>query len=300
MIDILIDLFATLLLIRLLVPNTGQMYFNRPFQWIVKITEPFCRLPLAVTKGKVIAFSPAVSFTFFILLKALLHAGGYHIFFFSGKEPLSSHKGAFLMYTSVGFLSAVHFSFTSYLKFLFQSCMFMFFAVLASHSQRVTNHILFILHHFLRAMADRLIPARLKTGIYEKPLLFLLSLLFIFAFFFTVLFLAGEKIGLFALPYREASSFLIWLSLVMSVMSLNVIKILLPLLLIRIVLSWFFPSRTMLYQILEALTDPVLEPFKKLPLQAGAFDFSPLIAFFAVSIFFEIVSKFLNNLFLLL
>lgn len=62
-----------------------------------------------------------------------------------------------------------------------------------------------------------------------------------------------------------------------------IFKILYFLLVIRIVLSWFPTDPynsfvTTLYQI----TDPILAPFRKLPLQIGMIDLTPIFAFLAI------------------
>lgn len=53
------------------------------------------------------------------------------------------------------------------------------------------------------------------------------------------------------------------------------------LLVVRIILSWFGMNRyNELTQILLKITDPILMPFRRLPLQVGPIDFSPILAFF--------------------
>ena len=52
------------------------------------------------------------------------------------------------------------------------------------------------------------------------------------------------------------------------------------LLVIRIILSWFGVNPyNELVQILYRITDPLLAPFRRLPLQVGMIDFSPILAF---------------------
>ena len=52
------------------------------------------------------------------------------------------------------------------------------------------------------------------------------------------------------------------------------------LLVIRIILSWFGVNPyNEIVQILFRVTDPILAPFRRLPLQFGAIDFSPIVAF---------------------
>lgn len=59
-----------------------------------------------------------------------------------------------------------------------------------------------------------------------------------------------------------------------------VIGILWVLLAIRIILSWFAANPyNELVQVLNRVTDPLLAPFRRLPLQVGMIDFSPVLAF---------------------
>jgi len=59
-----------------------------------------------------------------------------------------------------------------------------------------------------------------------------------------------------------------------------IFNILYFLLVIRIILSWFGVNPySELVQVLFRITDPILMPFRKLPLQVGAIDFSPILAF---------------------
>lgn len=63
-----------------------------------------------------------------------------------------------------------------------------------------------------------------------------------------------------------------------------IFKILYFLLVLRIILSWFpidsfNPMVATFYQV----TDPLLLPFRKLPLQIGPVDFSPILAFLTLT-----------------
>lgn len=59
-----------------------------------------------------------------------------------------------------------------------------------------------------------------------------------------------------------------------------IFNILYFLLVIRIILSWFGVNPyNEIVQILYKITEPILAIFRKLPLQMGALDFSPIIAF---------------------
>ena len=56
-------------------------------------------------------------------------------------------------------------------------------------------------------------------------------------------------------------------------------------LVIRVILSWFQVNPyNDFVQIIYRITDPILAPFRRLPLQYGGLDFSPIVAFMAISI----------------
>jgi len=64
-----------------------------------------------------------------------------------------------------------------------------------------------------------------------------------------------------------------------------VFSILYFLLVIRIIMSWFQVNPyNEIVQILYKITEPILRPFRRLPLQMGMIDFSPILAF--ITLFF--------------
>jgi YggT family protein len=57
------------------------------------------------------------------------------------------------------------------------------------------------------------------------------------------------------------------------------------LLVIRIILSWVNPDPyNEIVQVIYKITDPILLPFRRLPLQVGGIDLSPIIAFLLLSV----------------
>jgi len=71
------------------------------------------------------------------------------------------------------------------------------------------------------------------------------------------------------------------------------------LLIIRILLSWFGvdPYTTMndLLRALHLLTEPILAPFRKLPLRIGMFDLSPIVAFLVLEVIHRLVVRLLTE-----
>ena len=83
----------------------------------------------------------------------------------------------------------------------------------------------------------------------------------------------------------------------LAILFAMIFKVIYFLLVIRIVVSWFQVSPfsepvNMLYRI----TEPILMPLKRLPLQVGAIDFSPVVAFILLSFLDHFVVGILQQL----
>ena len=56
-------------------------------------------------------------------------------------------------------------------------------------------------------------------------------------------------------------------------------------LVLRIILSWVSPDPyNEIVLIIHRVSDPILAPFRRLPLQLGGMDFSPIVAFLILSV----------------
>ena len=76
-----------------------------------------------------------------------------------------------------------------------------------------------------------------------------------------------------------------------------IFKILYFLLVVRIILSWFpVDSFSGPVSIIYAITDPILAPLRRLPLQVGSVDFSPILAFLILSFLDSFVVGLLRHL----
>jgi len=76
-----------------------------------------------------------------------------------------------------------------------------------------------------------------------------------------------------------------------------IFKILYFLLVIRIILSWFpVDPYNSVVAALHQLTDPLLAPFRRLPLQFGTIDFSPIFAFLALAFLDHFIVGLLSQL----
>lgn len=76
-----------------------------------------------------------------------------------------------------------------------------------------------------------------------------------------------------------------------------IFKLLYFLLVVRILLSWFpvDPYNTVV-MFLHQVTDPLLVPFRKIPLRVGMIDFTPILAFLALAFLDHFVVGVLSQL----
>jgi len=76
-----------------------------------------------------------------------------------------------------------------------------------------------------------------------------------------------------------------------------IFKILYFLLVIRIILTWFAVNPyNEIVQILYKVTDPILMPFRRLPLRIGMIDLSPILAFIVLAFVSNFVVGILTQL----
>lgn len=85
------------------------------------------------------------------------------------------------------------------------------------------------------------------------------------------------------------------------VLLVNIIAQILTLLItVRILLSWFGvdpeTSFNEVVQILHRVTEPILAPFRRLPLHLGGIDFSPIVAFLAIQFARNVIVRLLYSL----
>ena len=74
-------------------------------------------------------------------------------------------------------------------------------------------------------------------------------------------------------------------------------KVIYFLLVIRMIISWFqVEPFSEPINILYRITDPILRPFRKLPLQVGMIDLSPIVAFILLSFLDHFVVGILQQL----
>ena len=76
-----------------------------------------------------------------------------------------------------------------------------------------------------------------------------------------------------------------------------VFKILYIVLVIRIIISWVGADPyNEIVRIIYRVSDPILAPFRRLPLRMGGIDFSPIVAFLVLSVLSNFLVSILNQI----
>ncbi|MCK4249503.1 MAG: YggT family protein [Candidatus Omnitrophica bacterium] len=83
----------------------------------------------------------------------------------------------------------------------------------------------------------------------------------------------------------------------LSILFDMIFSILYFLLVARIIISWFQVNPyNEIVQIIMRITEPILAPFRRLPLRLGVIDFSPILAFIAITFLRSFVVGILRQL----
>jgi uncharacterized protein YggT (Ycf19 family) len=293
----LLNFYLTLFLARFLIPNTGQMYFNGPYQWLIKITNPVCNLFRSLRSIGSHDLSALVSFFVLLAVKTVLLMNRNNILLVTGPGLFYSMEPRGIYYISKNISAVLHFSFTEYLCFLFRVYIFILIALQIANTQRLYNSILMFFEQFLNALLNLLYFKKTDHNLYYKPVRSFIYIFFLFTVLNALLFFSGEQLGILSFSLKPFF-FCFLKSIIISVyFLLDIVRLILPLMFIRVILSWFSPRETVLFQLLTAVTDPVFRPFDRLNLRIQSMDFSPIVAFLFVYVVLDVLMMVLNNLY---
>lgn len=247
------------------------MFFNPILRWIRNVTNPVI---LFLKQNRIMnkEIHPIIPIIILLLLKVIL--------FQSSKGHYLNIKFQDVMLAGIEFIS-----------FLFKSYFLMFWLLFSSYKYNFYDDMFNIMATFFNRTLLFVPLARKNISVRNEPIQALSSVSFLFFIAFIVLILGTES----SLILNIGASFLYVFSTAFKLMGMGIVYLLnhLPFfMLIRILLSWFMPPMTRPLIILFTITEPVFEPFRRLRLVVGMFDFSPIVAFFVVQLAVSYLSKF--------
>ena len=276
----LLHFVCLMFFLRILFRISSELFFHPLLRWIGNFTDPV----LFFLKNNRILnniIHPLIPLLAILLLKSILF------------ESAIGHKASLQAFL----LSIIQFN-----SFLFKFYLISFYLSFASARYHIYDDIFNLLNTiFVRTFAA--VAPKQKVSVKNDPFkaFGFLNLLFF------IVFMASFALFVFSISRTGHLTIetLLIAPLKYLLLIINSLIQLLPLLLfIRIILSWFTPPVTKPLLILHALTEPVLEPcrrlltiiLKELGISTGFFDFSPILAFFAISFISSFFIKMLTLL----
>ena len=268
---ILFDIYCFLLLMRFVVPFTGQMYFNPAYQALVKITGPVIKMTKHLSFNTSSRFVPLIGLLLVFIIKVFL-------------------KTVFHSGVPVGLIVVA--SFYELIGLIFK----IYFLVLTLRCFRGFRLSFDNISRILKDMVEPFVLFGRRFSGNEKVIssiaLGTLMGIFVLIVFIisTILMGIGSKVmpGLALLSFSTVNVF---------GEVIGALRIYSYIIFIRILLSWFGPSygNNFLYAFVFNVTEPYLSIFKRARLIVGPIDFGPaaalLVLWFLISFLQGIINK---------
>lgn len=268
----LIHFFALAFLLRVLFPGPSEIFFVPFYQWLRSLTDPVLRF---FSRHRF--FTPAVQPVIAIVILVVIEA--VFIKSLTGGE-LSLEALSFRWY----FLAALE----KMLFFFYQSYLYMFLLMFSSMKYGYYYDPFFqglrkIIYRSFEIFGIRQMDPSRHFG---QMLLIFLTAMFVMFSLLPLRSSSGsiEYAALFLLGFRTVG-----IGIVL------VLQVIFYLIILRAILSFFAPSRTYMLIILNALTDVVIMPVRKLNLVVGVFDLSPWVAMIGLQVLIEILTQLINR-----
>jgi len=278
-IETVLSIYFILLLIRAVIPDTGQLTFNQPYRFIVKLTGPVVD-NLAKIMGRSGRFwAPIMGMLLLVILQGMFYAGS------TAPEARIFDCGLipWIFSSRVAFWG-IGKSLVSYLVLIYRVYALLLFISLISPLSSSSDQISRLIKAMIRPMerfghARGMAPAILVVG-------FSLLLTVIWKIYQAVGWLGGEGM----IPLKAGLN-----SLALTV---RLISFIILLIFFRTILSWFNSSGRYGGHLawLRLFTDPFLRPFKRMNLVIGSFDLTPLAAIFALYLILNLSMRILVSL----
>ena len=278
-IGLLLSAYFVLLVIRAVVPDTGQMAFNQPFRLVVKLTEPVVAFSarLLPPRSRRLGALPAIG------LLILLHG----IVFMGESGP---QAGVFTWgFSDWSFVTVRPFwglgaAVAHYLVLSYRILAFLLLVVLISpdiSSDQVSRLIRSLIQPLVRAARSRAAAAGLL------PVLFTLVISGLWRLYLALGWLGGEG----ALILRTLIDSL--------VLPLQLTTLVIYLIFFQAILSWFDGGRRGggPFSWLEFFVEPFLKPLRRLNLVLGRIDLTPLAAIVGLMIFRGVAERILFEIY---
>jgi len=264
-IETLLSIYFILLLIRAVIPDTGQLTFNHPYRFIVKLTGPGVNNLAKVLPRRGRVWAPVTGMLLLVILQGALYAGAT-----TGQARIfNCGISVWVFHSSQAFWSMGK-SFISYLVLIYRFYIFLLFISLVSPLSSSSDQISRLIKGIIRPL-ERSGPVRAISPIIVIAGFYLI-LTAVWKVYQTIGWLGAE--GMVTLKAGVDSIALL----------IQLISVIIFLIIVRAVMSWFDSSGryTGWLSWLRLFSDPFMRPFRRLNLVFGGFDLTPIAAIFAL------------------
>ena len=261
LLELVFSIYFVLILIRAVIPDTGQMTFNQPYRLAIKMTRPVIDFLSRAFSRQNITPASVLGMLLIILLQGLLYMGRSR----SGEEVFFCGLSRWNFATTMPFWGVGQ-SIAYYLILLYRLYAFLLIIALISPLESASDQV--------SRLAKRIIQPLENVARGRWPALFILFISF--TFLLTGLWKIYHVIGWLGperlVPVKavlDGIAIIIPLSLVIGF-----------LIILRVVFSWFTLTRRYggPLTLLELFGETFLRPFRRLNLAIGAIDLTPVVA----------------------
>jgi uncharacterized protein YggT (Ycf19 family) len=273
LLNLLVDLLLVLLLVRLVVRNEGHMAFNRPYQFVVRLFDPILAR-LRAPERRVREFS---------LLAMLVLVGLRGLAWTVVGATELDYKVTAIPIWNRGYFQCQMLSLLAASVLLLQLYAFLTLAMAIGDLESRTDH-------YSRLMRALLGP--LKSAPRWWRCLFPVLAMILF-----------WSVALWLLPWADLHpqhpngvvGCVLGAVPITAALYLDLTRVWIVLLIVRCVLSFLnvlLPVwRPVVIEVIERITEPALKPFRRLPLKAGQFDFTPVVAILALAVIHHLLLR---------
>ena len=279
-IETALSIYFILLLVRAVIPDTGQLTFNHPYRFIVKLTGPVVNNLAKIMGRSGRVWAPILGMLLLVVIQGMFYAGA------TTQEARIFDCGLipWVFSSNVAFWG-IGKSLVSYLVLIYRVYALLLFISLVSPLSYSSDQISRLIKAMIRPIerfrqAQGIAPAILVVG-------FSLLLTAIWKIYQAIGWLGEEGM----VPFKAG---LDSIALVVRLISFVILLIF-----ARAILSWFNSSSRYGGPLswLKLFTDPFMRPFRRMNLVIGSFDLTPLAAILALYIILNLSMRILVSLY---
>ncbi len=278
--ETLLSVYFILLLIRAVIPDTGQLTFNQPYRFVVKLTSPVVNSLAKFLPWRGGVWAPITGMLLLIILQGALYAGATTM-----QSRIFNCGISLWVFSPNQAFWGVGKSFISYLVLIYRFYLLLLFISLVSPLSSSSDQVSRLIKGLIRPL-EKSGPVRAAAPV-MVVVGFYLILIVIWKVYQAIGWLGAEGM----VPLKAGVDSIALLLPLISFISLLIFA--------RAIFSWFDSSGRYSGALswLKLFSDPFLLPFRRLKLVFGGFDLTPIVAIFTLYLIRELSEIILVSLY---